>query len=285
MNTALSEWKIYAIRYASLQRTVRMNFLHPDKLPKGVDLDAPMRLDFFIWVAICGERVIVIDTGFNRDTSQRRNRILECDPATALLALGLHADQIADVVITHLHYDHAGNLAQFPAATFHVQEAEMGYATGHCMCDQKQNHFFEADDISTAIHMLYDGRVQFHHGDTELAPGFSLHLIGGHTAGLQIARIHTARGWVVLASDATHYFGNQLVRNPFPAIYDFDEVLRGYDRLETLADSPAHIIPGHDPEVLRIYPPHPNSENLDIVCLHAEPIAQPATQFRTDYTD
>jgi glyoxylase-like metal-dependent hydrolase (beta-lactamase superfamily II) len=274
--SAIPHWELYAIRYASAQRTVHGNFLHPDKLTDG-----PMRLDFFIWIAInsIDKRVVAVDTGFNRDSSQRRHRVQECDPTTALSALDIDIATVGDVIVTHLHYDHAGNFSEFPTATFHLQEDEMGYATGPCMCDHKQNHFFEVDDIGAAVRALYAGRLQFHRGDAEIAPGIFVHRIGGHTAGLQVVRVHTARGWVVLASDASHYFANKALRNPFPAIHDLDEMLRGFDRLDALADSPAHIVPGHDPEVLRIYPRRENSRGLDIVALHRAPLMAPAMSY------
>jgi glyoxylase-like metal-dependent hydrolase (beta-lactamase superfamily II) len=270
--TMLPEWELHAIRYASTERRVRTNFLHSDDM-----VDGPMDLDFFLWVAFdrSSGHLIVVDTGFNRQSSARRSRVQECDPQTALGALGHAIADVQDVVVTHLHYDHAGNFGAFPSAIFHLQAAEMEYATGTPMYDVKQNHFYEPDDICSAVRSLYAGRLRFHRGDGEIAPGVTVHHIGGHTVGLQIVRVHTARGWVVLASDAAHYFANRALRNPFPAVHDVDEMMRGYDRLDELAASAEHIIPGHDPEVLRIYPRLQNTERLDIAILHQSPVAVP----------
>jgi len=102
---------------------------------------------------------------------------------------------------------------------------------------------------------VYRGRVVFHDGDEELAPGLSVHHIGGHTMGLQVVRVRTRRGWVVLASDAAHLYANIEEMRPFPIAYHVGEMVEGYRRLRALADSPRHIIPGHDPLVLRRYPP------------------------------
>jgi glyoxylase-like metal-dependent hydrolase (beta-lactamase superfamily II) len=82
----------------------------------------------------------------------------------------------------------------------------------------------------------------------------SVHHIGGHTAGLQCVRVRTARGWVVLASDASHYYEHVETGACFPTTYHLGEVLEGYNKLRRLAESPAHIIPGHDPLVLERYP-------------------------------
>jgi len=104
-------WQVHAIRYASAERTVHGNFLRPAGLADG-----PMRIDFFLWVAIGEEdgRAVVIDTGFNRASSARRDRVQLCDPRTALGAVQVDIDRVRDVVLTHMHYDHADNLAAFP---------------------------------------------------------------------------------------------------------------------------------------------------------------------------
>jgi glyoxylase-like metal-dependent hydrolase (beta-lactamase superfamily II) len=83
----------------------------------------------------------------------------------------------------------------------------------------------------------------------------SVHHIGGHTAGMQAVRIQTRRGWVVLASDASHYYEHFERNTCFPTTFHLGEVLEGYAKLRRLADSLAHIVPGHDPLVLRRYPP------------------------------
>jgi len=96
--------------------------------------------------------------------------------------------------------------------------------------------------------------VRFHDGDAELAPGLTLHAVGGHSAGLQVVRVATRRGHVVIASDASHFYAHMEGGRCFPITFDLGAVLEGYRKLRELADSPAHIIPGHDPLVMRRYP-------------------------------
>ena len=106
-----------------------------------------------------------------------------------------------------------------------------------------------------AVRLVYGGRVQFHDGDATLCPGVTLHRIGGHSAGLQVVRIATARGPLVLASDAFHFSENRLRRAPFPIVLHLGEMLEGYRRCEELAGGdPDLLIPGHDPEVLARWP-------------------------------
>jgi len=104
------------------------------------------------------------------------------------------------------------------------------------------------------VRHAYAGRLRFHDGDAELCPGITLHLIGGHTMGLQVVRVWTRRGWLVLASDATHFYANMDQERPFPIVWSLDDMFAGFRRLRALAESGQHIIPGHDPLVLERYP-------------------------------
>jgi len=104
------------------------------------------------------------------------------------------------------------------------------------------------------VRRVYAGRVRFHDGDAELFPGVSVHLIGGHTMGIQAVRVMTRRGWVLLASDATHLYANMGETRPFPIVYSVADMVEGYRRMRDLAEWPTHIIPGHDPLVMERYP-------------------------------
>jgi len=78
--------------------------------------------------------------------------------------------------------------------------------------------------------------------------------VGGHTPGTQIVEVMTRRGRVVLASDAMHYYENGIARNPFPGLTNLPESMAALSLLERVAESPEHIIPGHDPLVMSLYP-------------------------------
>lgn len=243
-------WEVFALRYARLpERTRRESLL-------GVDPhdSAPMPLDYYVWVLRAGERVILVDTGFDAAEGARRGRRIEREPREALAMLGIDARAIADVIVTHLHYDHAGTLEHFPAARFHLQEAEMAYTTGRCMGYAALRQPYSVEHVCTMVRRVFDGRVAFHDGEGEVAPGVTVHRIGGHAKGIQCVRVATARGPVVLASDCAHYYENVLDYRPFIIVHDVEATLRGYDRLRALAASLDHVIPGHDPLVMARYP-------------------------------
>ena len=240
-------YEVYALKYAHHARRAAENFIGGDPH------DGPMPLDYFVWLVRGGGRELVVDTGFSAAVAAKRGRDhLRC-PAEGLRLLGVEAASVKDVVITHLHYDHVGNFELFPAARLHVQDLEMRYATGRYMCHECFRGAFEVEDVIGMVRRVYDGRVQFHDGDAELMPGVSLHLIGGHTMGLQVVRVATRRGHVVLASDASHFYANMEQVRPFPIVWSVAAMVDGYARLRELAESPAHIIPGHDPLVMQRY--------------------------------
>ena len=250
MSAELPNYEIVALRYATMQRrTAAENFLFPD------DHAAIMPIDYFVWVIRGCGRVIVVDTGFTEPVAIARGRTWLRHPVEALASVGVEAADVQDVILTHLHYDHAGCLDAFPAATFHLQDAEMQFATGRCMCHQVLRAPMELNDVLDTVRHVYAGRVKFHDGTSTLAPGISVHLVGGHSGGLQIVRVHTARGWVVLASDATHFWANIRGRKPFPLVVDVMKMAEGWRVCEELADGPDHIIPGHDPLVMTRFPP------------------------------
>lgn len=261
--------EVYALRYATVDRVASENFLHRPAAP-----DAPMPMDYFVWLVRGGGRTVVVDTGFGEEAAARRRRRLLQSPAAGLAALGVEASSVEEVIVTHLHYDHAGQLGLFPRARIHVQDDEVAFATGRSMTHGTIRGAFDGEDVVALVRHVYAGRVRFHDGDATLAPGITLHRVGGHTRGLQVVRVSTERGWVVLASDATHFRANLESRNPFPIFVDLPAVLDGYDRLLELASSPDHVVPGHDPEVLRRYPLHPAGGG-EIACLHVAPAPAP----------
>jgi glyoxylase-like metal-dependent hydrolase (beta-lactamase superfamily II) len=245
----MANYEVLAVKYAEMDGRVRAdNFIMAD------DHLAPMPIDYFLWVVRDGARTIVIDTGFEQEEAERRGRRVMRHPAEALKLVGVDAARVSDVIITHLHYDHAGTLDSFTEARFHLQAAEMAFATGPCMCHGHMRVAYTADHVCQMVKNVYSGRVEFYDGDGEIAPGVTVHKVGGHSRGLQCVRVATSKGPVVLASDATHYYENFEQGRPFPIVVDMQDVLAGYQRIEKLAGSRRRVIPGHDPLVLKRYP-------------------------------
>lgn len=242
-------WEVFTVKYAERNtRTRSDSFIFDD------DHTSPHPMDYYIWVLKRGDEIIVVDTGYDADEGARRDRPILRDPAKALEALDIKAESVSTVIITHLHYDHAGGLDRYPNAKFHLQAAEMAFATGPCMCHPTLQMPFTADHVCEMVQHVYSGRVIFHDGDAEVAKGVTVHCVGGHSRGLQVVRVKTVSGWLCLASDAAHYYENFMAKKPFPIVVDVDAMHRGWTRIQELASKRSLVVPGHDPLVTQHFP-------------------------------
>ena len=246
--TNLPTYELYAIRYATRDAMRSEHFIGGDPH------DGPMPMDYFVWLAKSQDHIVVIDTGFTAKMAEKRGRTFIQCPIQTIAEFGIAADQVNDVILTHLHYDHSGNFDRFPTAQFHLQEQEMQFATGRYMQYPQLQQAFELDDVCGIVRLNYANKVTFYNGDDQLSDGIRLHRTGGHSAGLQFVSIYTKRGWVVLASDASHFYEHMESYRPFVIAFHVGEMLESFDQLNRVAPSPQHIIPGHDPKVMKIYP-------------------------------
>ena len=254
-------YEVYAVCYAVRRDRMRWENYIASGLTDPVH-DQLEPLAYFVWALRNDERTIVVDTGFDAAEAERRHeasgKVWTCDygrsPAEGLKMIGIDSREVNDVIVTHLHYDHAGTLYDFPKAQFHLQEAEVQYATGPHMMQSFLSSAYTVDHVVEVVRNVFQRRVVFHQGDDSVAPGVTVHHIGGHTMGIQCVRVKTQAGWLVLASDVSHFYGNFEDRAPFPIVYNVADMLRGFERLEALAGPGGRIIPGHDPLVLTRYP-------------------------------
>lgn len=249
--TKLPEYEIYAIRYAKQdKRSEGHMFLDGDhhKMIQG--------LDFFTYAVKGGGRNWIVDTGMTSVQAKRMGRDYDflCRPSEALAKIGIDAKAERDVILTHAHFDHVGTLEDYPNARFHIQDEEMIHVTGRDMTHKPFRLAYHPEDVKALIDLVFADRMVFHKGDVTLAPGLEFILVGGHARGQAILRVHTARGWVILASDAVHVYDETDHERPFAIFYDMPGMLEGYRRMNTLAGHRDHLIPGHDHRVTKAYP-------------------------------
>lgn len=245
----MTAWQLHAIRYASREGVRGHHFHgHDDRS------NEPHPTAYYLWLAVSDDQTVVIDTGM-RDlrTTKVDGLTPVAAPVDTLRELGVPPESVDTVVLTHLHYDHAGGVREFPKARYVLQQSELDYWTGPIARRMTRERWLvDQDDID---HLQASGRLDLVNGDADVAPGLTVHHVGGHTAGMQIARIATTRGHVVVASDASHFYENIEQDRAAPILHSMPEVHQAFDRVTELADSPNHIIPGHDPAVLQRFPP------------------------------
>src|SRR5690606_10637084 len=138
-------YEVLALKYARNDRPASHNFIGGDPH------DHSMPIDYYISVIRHDQTTIVCDTGFNPASGARRVRELITPVKTGLACVGIDGSDIEHVITTHMHYDHAGNNDLFPNACFYMQESEMQFATGPCMCHHHLNHPYEVDDVTSMV--------------------------------------------------------------------------------------------------------------------------------------
>lgn len=270
MTETLPTYRVYAIRYATQpQRDEGHTFLggeHGKMIPG---------LDFFTWAIEGNGRTIVVDTGFSRETNEKRpGREWLFRPKDGLARIGIDAAKVDEVILTHAHFDHVGTLEDYPKATFWMPDREMYSITGRDMTHPFFRVAYEAEDTCNLVRLAYEGRMRFYDGDGEYAPGIRWHMIGGHARGQMALSVWTERGWVILASDAVHLYEETETERPFAIFHDLQVMIEGYRTLNRLAATPHHLIPGHDPLVTQRFPAAaPDLENV-VVRLDLAPKAE-----------
>jgi glyoxylase-like metal-dependent hydrolase (beta-lactamase superfamily II) len=259
MSTAAQHPAVYAIRFAYREESSRKEHFYRGD-PCGEDA---MPIDYFVWAIVSADRAVLVDAGFTREVAEKRGaRFFVQRPDEALAGLGVDLDAVRDVVLTHLHYDHTGHLPLFPAAQVHLQREEWEYWTGPYAARGENPHLIEQDDLDYLAAHRQSGMVTLHDGDAEVIPGVRVHRVGGHTRGLQVVVVDTARGPLVLASDASHFYANIGEDRPYSIVDHLPSMYDAFDWIIDTAGDIDHVIPGHDPQVLERYPAVPGLDGV-----------------------
>ncbi|MGO1769022.1 MAG: N-acyl homoserine lactonase family protein [Microbacterium sp.] len=250
---------VYALRYAHRTASVKNEHFYEH----FSDCMGPWPIDYFTWVSIHDGRVVVIDTGFTPEEAARRgDRPYTASPVQLLARLGISADEVDDVVLTHLHYDHTGFVDAYPRATIHVQRDELDFWQTPMAVRGAYEHLLNGRDLQALLELESAGRVAVADGVVELDDRTSLHLVGGHTAGTQVVRIVGSDGAVVLASDASHFYANIEGDHPYGVVHELPRMYLAFDRLHELAGDDGVIVPGHDPRVRARHAPLPDDDAI-----------------------
>ena len=235
-------YEVYALKYAERDSPACMFFYREAS-------HEPVTLHYFVWLILGGPHPVLFDAGFLEDDVEKRGIRNYVRPAAMLARMGIKADDVPMVLVSHLHYDHWAGHSQFPRAEFWVQRDEVAFWTGPYAKYAAFNQSANVDSLAQLVTVNYAGRMRFVHGEHEVLPGIRMHRVGGHTAGLQIVTVETARGRVVLTSDASHFYRNVERFQPTQIITSLPEMLQGFETIHSLAGPEKLIVAGHDPDV------------------------------------
>lgn len=243
--------EVYAIRYHERETTSAESYYLDRVYGEG---DRPLTMAYYLWLLKCGDELRLVDTGYASATSERRGRgPLVPGVPTALTSMGVDPAAVSQVFLSHLHFDHTGNLPAFGNARATVDQAEYDFWYSQFATRPVNAWLRETGDLSFLADMRSSGTLDLVGPDEVLAPGVRAKRVGGHTPGQQIITVNTASGPVVLASDAIHFYEEMDKDRPFALFTDLVGMFEAYALLRDLQDAGARIIAGHDPLVTERY--------------------------------
>jgi N-acyl homoserine lactone hydrolase len=214
---------------------------------QGEDQDSQLRFPVPAYLVETDSERILIDTGLHPDAvrdseSFYGRRLFELEQEHDI-AEQLDLTTVTRVVLTHLHFDHAGGLALLPDSIPVVLQRREWHAGADG--DAVARNFFQPRDYAMA-----ESRLVLVDGDHDLLGDGSIELLltPGHTPGHQSVRIGEE---LILGADVAH-FASTLDDHRFPSFADdFAAQGRSAERLRAMRDAGARVQPGHDPDVLR----------------------------------
>ena len=244
-------YQVYAVRYASA-KDCPVSFLVQGAQP-GRKVDIAMT----IWVLKGPDgRTVLVDAGYYRPRVLKEYGAADYTrPDKALGRLGIKPEDVTDVIVTHMHSDHADGVDLFPKAQVWIQKDEFNYYTREAKVPNGHERNDELDEASAMVKLNTQGRVRLVDGDArEILPGVTVYTGGRHTFASQYVGVSTKAGRVVIASDNLYLYENLDKHVPIAQTFDAKSNLAAQDRMKRLATSPRLIIPGHDPAVFVRFP-------------------------------
>lgn len=242
-------YEVYAVEYA------RLVGFGADNLVLGADPARKIDGSMMVWVIKGEGRVILVDAGFYRQEfldSWKNNVADFVKPSVAVARLGIEPEQVTDIVISHLHWDHADGADLFPRARVWVQRAE--YEHYRVPANLPRTGVFQSD-IDMFGRIAADGRLRLLDGDGQaIAQGIAVHTGGRHTKESQYVSVPVKSGLAILASDNLYLYENLERHRPIAATWDTVSNLAAQSRMVALAGGPRLVVPGHDPAVFKRFP-------------------------------
>jgi glyoxylase-like metal-dependent hydrolase (beta-lactamase superfamily II) len=245
-------YEVYAVRYGTLRD------FPVSALVQGADRQRKLDIAMTVWVLKGPDgRTVLVDAGFYRPRllEQWKSIADYTRPDQAVGRLGIRPEEVTDVIVTHMHWDHVDGVDLFPKAQVWIQKDEYDHYTRGIKPPAGNGGQTELDHVSALVKLNTLGRVRLVDGDAkEIIPGVTVYTGGKHTFASQYVVVSTKAGRMVVASDNVYLYENLDKHVPIAQTLDAKANLAAQDRMKQLATNPRLIIPGHDPEVFVRFP-------------------------------
>jgi len=218
----------------------------------GSDEKYPMAWMF--WILRSKGKTILVDCGFENEQMKKKWKIEKYKrPVDILLDLNIKPEDVTDVILTHLHWDHAGSIARFKNAKIWLQKNEWNWARKMVSEDQRYSNGINYDDVVELEKIAKEGRLVLLNGDKKIYSGVHVVTGGCHTMGFQWVWVETMAGNIVIASDAAYLYEN--LDGPTPlACKKWSDSVRTLGKMLSIAKAKEQVLPGHEPKVYDIFP-------------------------------
>jgi len=242
-------YDVFAVRYATIPNFKASGLL------EGADTSRRIDIAMTVWLLKGPDgRNVLVDAGFYRDNFLRQWKPVDFEkPSEAVARTGVKPEDVTDIIVSHVHWDHLDGVDLFPKARIWIQREEFEHHLDSA--GTVKDRAINAADAKVLAELAKEGRVNLVDGDgKEIIPGIRVYTGGKHTFASQLATVNTASGTVVIASDNMYLYENMTRHVPIAQTLDRQSNLRTQDRMKTLASNQRLIIPGHDPDVFVRFP-------------------------------
>ena len=255
----MTDWSIWTFQFA--EGRLPLDFVRGTPVASNQGT-TPVPMIFSLLQSSNSER-IVVDTGFASGASMTGPGFKDFVRSDEILARhGIAADTIDTLVLTHLHFDHAGNLDAFPNARIFVQLYEyeswkkvLGrYGAGGVTKDRWVFSSLDENNFRALDRAIAQGRVIFLDGDHHLCDGITCRLARDtHSFGIQWLEVQTSGGPFALAGDVCYsYFCAERMWPPGYLQGNPWNMIEEIERIRNVAgDDLARLLPGHDIEIFK----------------------------------
>jgi N-acyl homoserine lactone hydrolase len=270
----MSDYSIWVLEYSFVSEYPVSGVLY------GAHNAGTLKLPYCYVLLKSDERTVMVDVGYNvtengNVLADRYNVINWRSPATVLAEVGVRPEDVTDVLVTHAHFDHFGNVDAFPNATFYLQAREFAeWLRVMTLPKAFQSLAVALDpgDMVRAAGLAAEGRLTLLEGDTpEVLPGIdAVSAFDSHTFGSQFFHVKNDLRYVFENITGTNDNG---VYRPvgLASGSQYNLLLATENMMNAVDRDHLRVVPVHEARLGTVYPSRVSSEGLEIVEVNLAP--------------